>query len=301
MARLDPLVTVITPTFNRARYLADAVESILAQTYPNFELLVVDDGSTDGTGELMRRYTADERVRYLYQENQGQSAARRRALSMARGDYVGFLDSDNVAVPDRLEFCIRRLEENHAYAVVYGDVIKIDEAGNEISRKNMKRYSGRITPYLLQDNCVSMNTALARRSCFTDPGLFSHARRVADDYEMWLRIAARNQFLYVNRYLARYRVMGDQISSDKDARFDANEAIIRDFLRDYRDCVSPLEARAGWSMFMARKGDYLASRGRRREAMRCYLRSLYYRPSARRPWHSLGRLALGRHQAYEGQ
>ena len=287
-----PLVTIITPTYNRADFLGQAVESVLAQTYSHFELLVIDDGSTDNTRVLMEQYLKDERVRYLYQENQGQSVARRVALSQARGDFIGFLDSDNVASPERLEVCIQLLRENPDFDVVYGDVIKIDGHGKEISRKNIKRYSGRLLSYMLRDNCVSMNTALARRDCFKVLDENGINRRVADDYEMWLHISAHHQFLYVPQYLAYYRVMDDQISSDKTQRFNTNEAILRDFLATHGDLATSAEARSGWCHFYARKADYLAGQRRASEAIACYARAIKHDPFTKAPWVGLGRLAL---------
>nr|WP_282571401.1 glycosyltransferase family 2 protein [Methylonatrum kenyense] len=285
------MISVITPTFNRASFLGQAVESILGQSHSRLELLVVDDGSTDGTRALMQRYLGDERVRYFHQENQGQSAARRFALGQARGEFIAFLDSDNIAAPTRLATCLGALQQSRKYDVAYGDVIKIDGDGNEISRSNIRRYSGRILPQMLQENCVSMNTALARRCVFDSDVMTVPHRRVADDYEMWLRISARHRFLYLAEYLAYYRVMREQISSDKIGRFDANEAILNDFLREYRGLITSAELRAGWSGFMLRKGEYHASQGRIVAALQCYMRALRHTPGSRRPWRFIARLA----------
>ena len=201
-----PLATVITPTYNRADFLGQAVESVLAQTYPHFEMLVVDDGSTDGTPAVMKRYLSDERIRYFHQRNQGQSVARNLALSHARGEFVCFLDSDNAWVPEKLAVSLAAMETHPDVDVVYGDAIRIDETGAEISRENMRRYSGRIVPWMLRDNCVSMNTAMARRRCFDERGGMSARYRVADDYELWLRFSAYYRFLYLPRFLAYYRL-----------------------------------------------------------------------------------------------
>ncbi|MEX0729846.1 MAG: glycosyltransferase [Aquisalimonadaceae bacterium] len=288
----EPLITVITPTFNRADYLGQAIESVLAQTWPHFELLVVDDGSTDDTATLMERYLPDKRIQYFRQENQGQSVARNLALSHAKGEFVCFLDSDNAWLPEKLEISLRAFEDNPDVDIIYGDAITIDETGAEISRENMKRHSGRIVPQMLRDNCVSMNTAMTRRRCFDERGGMSGRRRVADDYDLWLRFSAYYRFLYIPEYLAYYRVMADQISSDKTRRFDTNEAILRDFLAEHGDRVTPAEARMGWCHFHTRKGRYLASEGRRGEALACYARALRHNPVARPPWRALAKLVL---------
>ena len=209
-----PKVSIITPTWNRADLISEAVESVLAQTWANWELLIVDDGSTDNTREVLAPYLEDPRIHYFYQENQGQSVARNLALKHAKGAYISFLDSDNRLVPEKLEWALEALASNPDVDIVYGDIITIDEQGNEISRENMRRYSGRIAKYLIVDNCVSMNTAVVRRKCFDEMGGFNTERRVADDFELWLRFSARYSFLYIPKFMAFYRVMDNQISSD---------------------------------------------------------------------------------------
>ena len=128
----NPLVTIITPTYNRAAFLPQAIDGVLAQTYRNFELIVVDDGSTDSTQEMMEGYAEDPRVRYFYQPNQGQSVARNWGLEEARGEYICFLDSDNAWFPDKLEKSLNAFRENPDVDVIYGDYVEIDKAGVEL-------------------------------------------------------------------------------------------------------------------------------------------------------------------------
>jgi glycosyltransferase involved in cell wall biosynthesis len=287
-----PLVSIITPTYNRGAFIGQAIRSVLDQTYDHFELLVVDDGSVDDTSTVIEPFLRDERIRYWRQENQGQSRARNAALAQARGEYIAFLDSDNEWLPHKLERSIRALQANRWADVVYADVVTIDEDGHEISRRNMRRYSGRILPQMLRDNCVSMNTALAHRRCFDRLGGMSGLRRVADDYDLWLRFSAYYQFLYVPEFWARYRVMKEQISTDKTARFESNEAILRSFAEEHGDRASAREIQRGWAALWMRKARWLASEGRRAEACLAALRALRHRPLERQPWRTLGRVAL---------
>ncbi len=231
-ASAPPLVSIITPpTFNRERTITQAVESVLAQSYSHWELIIVDDGSRDSTREKLASYLDDERIHYHFQENQGQSIARNLALQYARGELLCFLDSDDLWVPEKLEKQVALMEAHPKVDVLHSDEIMIDEQGRELSRKNMRRYSGRIARQMLVDNSVSINTVMARRKCFDAMGGFSGRYGVADDYDIWLRFSARFTFLYVPEYWGGYyRVMADQISSDKKRRFAANEAIIRDFI-----------------------------------------------------------------------
>lgn len=288
----NPLVSVITPTFNRADYLPFAVESVLSQSVSDFELIVIDDGSTDGTAELMERYLADSRIRYLKQENQGQSVARNRGIAEARGQFICFLDSDNAWVSTKLETSLKAFEENPEADIVYGDFITIDGEGHEHGVNRMARYSGRITPQLLRDNFVSMNTTMTRKRCFDEMGGFDSADRLAEDYGLWLRFSTRYQFLYVPAVLGYYRVMENQISSDKESRFRANEQLVQSFLKAYPSAVTRGEARRGLSYFFIRKGRYEYSSGQRRQAFRSLLRSLSKDPFWMGPWRFAVKMLL---------
>src|SRR5690606_1176147 len=168
MSANQPLVSVITPTYNRADFIGEAVESVLAQTYPNFELVIIDDGSTDNTRDILEPYLKDSRIRLFHQQNQGQSVARNRGLEEATGEFICFLDSDNAWFPEKLEKSLKAFDHNPESDVVYGDFVVIDEQGRELGENRMTRHSGRITPQLIHDNFVSMNTTMARKQCFLD-------------------------------------------------------------------------------------------------------------------------------------
>lgn len=287
-----PLVSVVIPTFNRKCFLGEAIESVLNQSYKNVEMLVVDDGSTDNTSELMVAYASNPQIRYFRQENQGQSVARNLALTHAKGDFICFLDSDNRWLPEKLEKSLRVFAQRPEVGVVYGDIITIDEQGQEVTRQNMTRHSGRITKYLFRDNCVSMNTSMTRRICFDEMGGMEQGRRAADDYELWLRLSVRYEFFYLPEFLAEYRVMADQISSNKDRRFQSNEEIMRNFTKKFPDALPDAELREGWCRFYTRKGRYYASSGRLREALGEYRKALSYSLFDRAPWRALARLAV---------
>lgn len=289
-----PKVSIITPTFNRADYILESVDSVLAQSFQDWELLIVDDGSYDNTKELLQPYLNDQRIHYFYQQNQGQSVARNYALTKALGEFVCFLDSDNRWLPFKLHHQIGLMEKKPDVGVVYGDVATINESGEEISRKNMKRYSGHIAAQMLKDNCVSMNTAMARRTCFEQIGGAKKNRRVADDYEIWLRISARFIFHYESDFYAEYRVMEDQISSDKRRRFEANEEIILDFLKEFPDAVSRTERRKGLCFFYSRKARYYATIGDYKTAFSSIRKALTQQPLGMPGWRALARVMVPR-------
>lgn len=263
-----PLVSVLMPTYNREKFVGEAIESVLSQTYPNFELLVVDDGSTDKTKSVVQKYLTDPRVKYFYKENGGQSSGRNLGFKNSKGDYIAFLDSDNKWKPEKLKICMTAALDNPDVGVVYGDNITIDEHGNEIGRDTMRRHSGFITAQLLKDNFVTINTATLKRECYEAMGGLDESFIRAPDYEFWLRLSTRYKFLYVPQYVSYYRVMEDQISSDKDGRFKANYEILQHFLTHFSDSVSRKERRLGMSYFYCRKARYEASKGRKGKAIR---------------------------------
>lgn len=284
MDKTKPMVSVVTPTYNRADFLAEAIDSVLAQTYTRFEMIIVDDGSTDGTRELVERYSDDPRIRYFYQENQGQSVARNWGIAEAKGEFVCFLDSDNAWFPHKLERSLDVFRANPSVDIVYGDNVLIDEHGRESGRDSMVRHSGRITSELLKDNFVTMNTTMTRRRCLEEMGGFNPNDPVADDYGLWLRLSSRYKFEYVPEVFGKYRVMSNQISSNKDKRFWSNERILTEFLRDFPTAVTRSQARRGMSFFYLRRARYEQSMGRTGQAWRTCFKALWLYPFWQGPW-----------------
>lgn len=285
-----PTVSIITPTYNRAAFITETVQSVLEQTCDDWEMWIIDDGSTDGTRERLAPFLQDSRIHYVYQDNQGQSVARNRALTRARGAFICFLDSDDSWLPDKLEQQLRVFREKPEVDIVYGDYIFIDGDGEQIHQDNMKRHSGYIAAQMLRDNCVSMNTTMARRRCFEEMGGMSARRRVADDYDLWLRFSARYYFYYLPIRLACYRIMENQLSSDKRSRFQANEITLKNFLATYPDAVSKTDVRAGLSVFYTRKARYHASIGERLRAFTSISRALFLGPTSLIVWRGVAKV-----------
>lgn len=289
----QPLISIVTPTYNREAFLAEAIQSVIDQTYENFELIIVDDGSTDGSEVLVQRYVQeDSRIRYFKQHNQGQSVARNRGIQESRGEFVCFLDSDNKWFPDKLEVSVKAFADNSSVDIVYGNNVTISETGAELSRSNMPRHSGMITERLLADNFISMNTTMVRKHCFDTLGAFNERDRLAEDYELWLRLSTQFRFLYVPHYFGYYRVMDDQISTDKEARFSANEQIIHSFLEQFPDALTRKQKRAGLCRFYLRKARYLSATGQRRRCFSALRRAFGLDPFWLGPWRTTARVVM---------
>lgn len=289
-----PLVSIVTPTYNRSDFLPEAIDSVLCQTCENFELIIVDDGSTDDTQARVESYQKDPRIRYFYQSNQGQSVARNRGIAESTGEFICFLDSDNAWLPHKLERSLLEFERFPEAHIVYGDNILIDASGAETRKSTMKRYSGRITHHLLKDNFVSMNTTMTRRHCFDEMGGFNESDRVAEDYGLWLRFSIRFEFRYIPEFLGFYREMENQISADKQQRLEGNERLLLQFLEQYPDAVTGKQRRRGLSHFYTRKARYEFSVKAFVAALSDIAKAIKYDPWWQGPWRALAKMALTR-------
>jgi teichuronic acid biosynthesis glycosyltransferase TuaG len=210
---MPPLVSVVMPAFNAGRHIAQSIESVLGQTFGGWELIVVDDGSTDDTAEVSRRFAAaDGRVRYFRRTNGGQAAARNTGLAHARGRVVAFLDADDLWLPDKLAAQVAVLEESGA-DFVYCDGYVFSDDGADTSEKHFHALPGP-TPgaemfrTLFGANHVGTLTVLVRRAALDAVGLFDEGRAYqnCEDYDLWLRLAKHGARFYgMTERLVRYR------------------------------------------------------------------------------------------------
>ncbi len=275
----EPLVSVIMATYNREEFIEQAIDSVLTQSYEHLELIVIDDGSTDNTKALLESKYNDNRLIYHYQDNTGQSIARNVALGMAKGEYIAFIDSDNAWTDGKLKKQVEYFQAHDETDIIYGDIITIDEHNNEVTRDNMKRYSGYIADILVKDNFVSNNTALAKKKCFDELGGMSGKVKVADDYELWLRFSSKYHFTYLPEFFALYRVMANQISSDKTRRFDCTEVILTNFFNEFPNAVNHATKNRGWAHFYLRKFRYLLSVNNKKDSLNCLIKAFKNSPS----------------------
>lgn len=201
---VDPLVSVIIPTYNRARLLRRALDSVLSQTFQDFEVLVVDDGSTDDTEEAVAAFV-DPRIRYLRQlENRGVSAARNRGMEEARGEYVAFLDSDDEWLPKKLDLQLRVFRAaRESVGLVYTGAEVVYEDG--AVQKLVPEHRGRIGEVVVGRNVIvgGMSGVMLRRTVVEHVGGLDEAYPAIEDWDYWVRIAASYEVDYEPRVLVR--------------------------------------------------------------------------------------------------
>ncbi len=186
-------VSVCIPTYNRKDYLKETLESVFAQTYKDYEVVIVDDGSTDGTDEMIKQ--AGYNVRYFWQENAGDAAARNRLVELAQGQYISFLDSDDLLVPDAIERMMAAMSVQNEDVIVYGPYIAIDRNGKVCKRKRKKLYSGNITQPLFENILVHSCGSLFPKKILEEAGRFDTSLPVCSDYALWLQLSLKFCFI----------------------------------------------------------------------------------------------------------
>jgi glycosyltransferase involved in cell wall biosynthesis len=212
MSQEMALISIIIPTYNHARFVTQAVDSALTQTLPAIEVVVVDDGSTDETQGVLAKYKGQ--INYIYQTNQGPSAARNTGIRAAHGDYLVFLDADDLIPPNKLELQSQYLETRPDWGLVYSGWQYIDETGAQALGEMRPHKQGQVLKDLLcRDFFFSPGAAIIRRECFDRVGHFDVSLRAAEDTDMWVRIAAAGYaFGYVDEILYSYRVVKSGLS-----------------------------------------------------------------------------------------
>ena len=202
---MNPLVSVIVPCYNQGRYLSEAIDSILDQTYSPIEIIVVDDGSTDNTSEVAQRYAS--LIKYVFQNNQGLSAARNTGIKNSSGEYLQFLDSDDRLEPDKIRVQADLLNQHPEIGIVYGDVRYFTD-GNPDERKygfdensqawviNRWYNPSPFFTKLLINNVMAVNCALVRCHIFERVGFFDERLRAVEDWEFWIRCASKGIVFY---------------------------------------------------------------------------------------------------------
>jgi len=278
-----PLVSVIIPVYNAERFLRETLESVLAQTYKPIEVIVVNDGSTDESQQILNEYAG--RIRCFHQENAGVAAARNRGISDACGEWVAFLDADDLWDAQKIEIQMSGAKEDDH--VVYTNARKIDASGRVTSDKMRSGLAWwHKPPWLLNlflGDMLPMLTVVVRREALLSVGGFDRGNRFGtDDYELWLRLAATgHNFRFIDRALASYRVHDRNLSADKTrmqrghvyaierTREEYPQAFGKREIKVYHERLHSLHWAVAWDLY---------EQGERQEAARHFRRAILHRP-----------------------
>lgn len=211
----QPQVSAIIPCYNSAKYLPEAIESVLNQTYDNIEIIVVNDGSTDDTDEVLKPYL--DRIKYIKQVNAGPAAARNKGIADSEGEYIAFLDADDIWTADKTRKQMEIIGSSSDVAMVYSKFENFcGDTGEKLSVVPDTTPSGFLFDLILQKNIIALPSVLARKSRLLEAGCFDQSLITAEDTNLWLKIAYKYPITAIPEVLFFRRMHKDNISSRVD-------------------------------------------------------------------------------------
>jgi glycosyltransferase involved in cell wall biosynthesis len=299
-----PLVSAIVPVYNGERFLRAALDSALAQTLENIEIVVVDDGSSDSSGAIADDYAARHPGKFvvIHQPNGGLVVARNSGLAVARGRYIALLDADDEWLPHHLATCVEVLEKRADIGLVHANIERINLDGSKrLAVKRFWKDNDRdvfATVYLRHEH-VSCSTVVVRRDVLDRVGHFDAAfnRIGCEDRDLWLRCAVETQFVYLDDVHLRYRTHDENMSGNFEKMQRARAMLVEKFSETPNG--RPLRRQA-WAAMYYGMGDQWLDAGKRMPAARAYLNALGQQPTELRLWKALARslvLPIGRRTA----
>lgn len=255
---MNPLVSVIIPAYNAEKFIADALESVFAQTYRPLEIIVIDDGSTDETVKIVKNYqtsftgkfsetskTNETNLIYIYQQNSGPSKARNTGINAAKGEYIAFLDADDIWTKDKLEKQIHLFNKDQTIDIVFSNVkkTKVKNGKTEtfvmFNRHNLdKTFFGHeylvLNPVekLLKINFMLTPSVIIKKTCFKEGFFFNEKRHYVEDWELWLKMSLYFTFGYVNDVCVHKIERGDGLSSNKLDMYLSTMDIMESFIEN---------------------------------------------------------------------
>jgi glycosyltransferase involved in cell wall biosynthesis len=290
-----PRVSVLVPLYNTRAFIEQALDSALSQRYRSFEIVVVDDGSTDGSGDIARRYAErfPHRVRVVPQPNAGLPAARNTALYASRGDYFALLDADDAWHPDHLQQAMDAFDADPDLGLVHANIRRVDADGNDLGvparhwRPGLDAYRA----LALREEHVACPTAVFSREAVQQVGGFDlqFTHLGCEDRDLWLRIAERFRIRYLDHVAADYRVHAKGMSRNRERMARARQRLLCKLALSPRG--KPLYA-LGQAMIASDLGLEYLGEGRVREAVAAQLRAIRLCPRAATPWRRLARTAF---------
>lgn len=290
-----PRVSVLVPVYNGQAYLAEALDSALAQSYRSFEVIVVDDGSTDASGSIARMYAyrSNGRVKLVRQANAGLPAARNAAIAAAQGEFFALLDADDVWLPNHLAHAVAALDADPTVGLVHANIERMDAQGRSLGvpLRFWNLQSDAYSAVALRHEHVSCPTAVFRRACVDDVGAFDtrFTGLGCEDRDLWLRIAEGWRLRYLDQVSARYRIHGRNMSGNRERMAAARRALVEKMSQSQRGAAL---ARHAAAMVDSDLGHELLAHGDCGGALRAQLRALRTRPLTSLAWRRLLRAAV---------
>jgi len=274
MNKESPVVSIIISTCNRAHLIRRAIKSVLGQTFKDFELIVVDDASTDNTEGTVKAF-GDERIMYArHGENRGGPAARNTGIKLSRGKYIAFLDDDDEWLPEKLEKQVKKIEEApDSVGLIYtGSEVKGRKG--DVIRTYYPEFRGDVRKKLLLGSLVgSVSRVLIKKECFTNVGLFDESLKSCQDWDMWKRISDHYEFDFVPEILTRIYLHDDtQISTELESLIKGRKGMVEKYREEFEQHPEILV------MHLKRLGKLHCINGTWKEAARWFKEALKVKP-----------------------
>lgn len=220
-----PMLSVVMPVFNGSVYLVDAISSILEQTYRDFEFVIINDGSTDNSLDIINEFSGkDSRIRVIDQENCGLPSALNRAIKESEGSLIARMDADDVSVPDRFEKQLALMNRND-FALVGAGICRINQAGSSDGVRLFPTEHSKIATVLPMRNCICHPSVIFRRDLFLEVGGYDVNYRNSQDYDLWLRLIDKGQFYNMKEPLLKYRRHDSRISAKSNKAKQTNYSV----------------------------------------------------------------------------
>lgn len=276
-----PRVSVIVPAYNAARYLSAAIDSVVGQTYADWELIIVDDGSTDNTRFVVQSYipTLGDRLRYFWQANRGLPAARNAGIRKARGEFIGILDADDVWLPTRLARGITVMDSSPRVGLVHSRIARIDSNGAVVDCLSFpaRFQAGKVALHIYTRRAnILCPTVLLRKRCLDTVGMFDETMRATEDRDLWFRIAELYEVAYIDEVLAHYRFSHGSMSSDPSRMLKAQLLFVH---KHYKSgACSWVVLHQALAQIYREQGDFFFSGHQVMKSITYYFRSVVYNP-----------------------
>ena len=281
-----PLVSIVTPSYNQARFLEAALCSVLEQDYPNIEYLVVDGASTDGSVDIIRRY-ADSLTWWVSEKDSGQSEAINKGLRRARGEIVGWLNSDDVYQPGAIAAAVVAFRSHPEAAAIYGDALAIDTEGRPFNKMHARQFS---LVDLLAFNIICQPAAFMRRTVLEQVNYLNPAYHLLMDHLLWINMARVAPLIYVQQVWAGARYHDQAKNRTRGAAWGREANMLIDDLKSRPEFVGIITANEKWIMAGVNRFDafYMTDAGQPGGALRLYVRAFHlHSPTALGDWRHI--------------
>ena len=272
-------ISVILPCYNGARWISRSIESVLAQTYPHLELIIVDDGSTDNSKEAIAQYLHDERIRCIYQANRGFSGALNSGIKESSGYFMGFIGQDDLWMPNKLELQVKYFSEHNNIDLVHSNYYSVDSEERIIRLVKTKPHvfssKQEVVEWLFLTTNLAFETVLVKKKCFDEVGLFDERMVGYSDHDMWLRVAGRFNIEYLDLPLVKKRQHELQLSRVRRESVLKDEFLLTEKMITHYPFLKKCELKKlaplyyEWGMELLKKGNTKGARQKLLKAIVC--------------------------------